>query len=134
MAIFKGHGIPTKHTPGNIGDIYEDLDTNLRYECVLAYGTSASSEPEYRWVFKKNTQGEKVIKETRATKVIRVRKENQEFKVQKVIRVRKENQEFKVQKVIRRLLLLYLIYYVQVRYILLNFLFGIHLIHQLARN
>ena len=59
MAIFKGHGIPTKHTPGNIGDIYEDLDTNLRYECVLAYGTSASSEPEYRWVFKKNTQGEK---------------------------------------------------------------------------
>lgn len=59
MAIFKGHGIPTKHTPGNIGDIYEDLDTNLRYECVLAYGTSASSEQEYRWVFKKNTQGEK---------------------------------------------------------------------------
>ena len=32
-----GYGIPTKSTVGNIGDIYTDLNTEIKYKCVAAF-------------------------------------------------------------------------------------------------
>ena len=34
MILLKGHGAPTKDRPGNVGDIYLDEDSGLKYECT----------------------------------------------------------------------------------------------------
>ena len=34
MITTEGYGIPTASTPGNVGDYYIDLDTNLLYRCT----------------------------------------------------------------------------------------------------
>lgn len=31
--MIKSYGVPDKHTPGNIGDIYQDLSTGNLYRC-----------------------------------------------------------------------------------------------------
>lgn len=37
QASMKRYGPPTKNTPGGVGQIYLDLETGLRYECVESY-------------------------------------------------------------------------------------------------
>ena len=34
MILLKGYGAPTKDRPGNVGDIYLDEDSGLKYECT----------------------------------------------------------------------------------------------------
>ena len=46
-----GYGIPTKSTVGNIGDIYTDLNTEIKYKCVAAFSYTGynSLNVEYIW-------------------------------------------------------------------------------------
>ena len=46
-----GYEIPTKSTVGNIGDIYTDLNTEIKYKCVAAFSYTGhnSLNVEYIW-------------------------------------------------------------------------------------
>lgn len=49
MNKLKLNGVPTKTTPGAVGDIYIDMETGLEYRCTFAYQDVFSKNSEYEW-------------------------------------------------------------------------------------
>ena len=48
-----GYGIPTKSTVGNIGDIYTDLNTEIKYKCVAAFSYTGHNSMTVEYIWKK---------------------------------------------------------------------------------
>jgi hypothetical protein len=53
MAKFEGKGAPTLKFEGQVGDIYTDTDTGIKYECVQSYTSTdtiiSKGDREYEW-------------------------------------------------------------------------------------
>ena len=53
VTYLSGNGAPNKKTLGNIGDIYTDLDTGLKYKCVSVYSYTGHNSMTVEYVWKK---------------------------------------------------------------------------------
>lgn len=49
MATINGDGVPSKNTPGAVGDVYTDSSTGHKYKCTFSYRSAMDGIFDCEW-------------------------------------------------------------------------------------